>query len=104
MTWVDGAPLIVLEQNDSGIYPIAIWEIFCSLNVKICCSAALCHLVDLLIPYVEGKVGLKGSLKAVIYATCCCLQQHDAYPDLCISIQLEIHNVFNYGTVFSTEL
>lgn len=86
MTWVDEAPLIVLEYSEPGIYPIAIWKIFCSLNVKICCSAVLSQLVDLLIPYVQYKVGLKGSLKAVIHATCCCLQQHGAFPDLCISI------------------
>ena len=56
MTWVDEAPLIVLEYNEPGIYPIAIWKIFCSLNVKICCSAVLSQLVDLLIPYVQYKV------------------------------------------------
>ena len=56
MTWVDEAPLIVLEYNEPGIYPIAIWEIFCCLNVKIYCSAVLSQLVDLLIPYVQYKV------------------------------------------------
>ena len=68
------------------MHPIAVGEVFRCLISRICCSAVRPRLVDILIPYGQVGVGVKGGLEAAIHATCCCLHHYGSDPDLCLLI------------------
>ena len=92
--WLAGAPLTALKKKDLGVCSIAVGEVFRCLTSRICCSSVCSRLVDLLIPYGQVGVAVKGGLEATIHNTCCCLQQHDDNPDLCL-LKLDMRNAFN---------
>ena len=76
------------------MHPIAVGEVLCRLTSQIRCSAVRPRLVDILIPYGQVGVGVKGGLEAAIHATCCCFHHYSSDPDLCLLI-LGMHNAFN---------
>ena len=92
--WLAGAPLTVLRKKDSGVRPIAVGEVLRRLTSRICCSAVRPRLVDILIPYGQVGVGVKGGLEAAIHATRCCLHHYGSDPDLCL-LKLDMRNAFN---------
>ena len=92
--WLAGAPLTALRKKDSGVRPIAVGEVLRRLTSRICCSAVRPRLVDILLPYGQVGVGVKGGLEAAIHATRCCLHHYGSNPDLCL-LKLDMRNAFN---------
>ena len=88
------SPLTALRKKDSGVRPIAVGEVLRHLTSRICCSAVRPRLVDILLPYGQVGVGVKGGLEAAIHATRCCLHHYGSNPDLCL-LKLDMRNAFN---------
>ena len=92
--WLAGAPSTALRKKDSGVRSIAVGEVVRRLTSRICCSAVRPRLVDILLPYGQVGVGVKGGQEAAIHATCCCLHHYVSNPDLCL-LKLDMRNAFN---------
>lgn len=95
MPWLSGAQLTSLnKKNATGYRPIAVGDTFRCLASRLCCSAVLPRVSDLLLPYGQVGVGTKGGLEAAIHLSRLLIERHQHNTQMCI-LKLDFSNAFN---------
>ena len=60
--WLCGAPLTTLKKKSGGFRPIAVGETIRRLASRVCCLSVRPRLEELLLPYGQVRVGIRGGL------------------------------------------
>ena len=92
--WLAGAPLTALRKEKGGFRPIAVGDVFRRLASRLCCAAAKSRLPDLLLPYGQVGVGVKGGLEAASHSVRAAIHDHGHREDLCC-FKVDMLNAFN---------
>ncbi len=93
--WLCGAPLLALiKPNDNGFRPIAVGETLRRLASKLCCLIVKSKLPDVLIPFGQVGVGIKGGLEAAIHMSRALLHEFGSLDDHCL-LKVDFKNAFN---------
>ena len=85
--WFCGAPLTALLKKQGGIRPIAVGEVLRRLVSRLCCSHVKSSLPNVLLPYNQIGVGIRGGLEAGIHALAGIVDHCGSNPDLCCLIK-----------------
>ena len=66
--WLIGAPVEALRKMSGGVRSITIGEVLRRLVSRVRCSAIKSRLPDVLLPYGQVGVGVKGGLEAAVHS------------------------------------
>ena len=92
--WLVGAPLTALKKPAGGLRPVAVGEVLRRLVSRLACSAVRHRLPDLLLPYGQVGVGIRGSLEAAVHSLRSFLEDHGGNEELCL-LKIDMKNAFN---------
>ena len=92
--WLVGAPLTALRKKSGSFRPIAVGETLRRLASRLCCAAARPRLRDILLPYGQVGVGVKGGLEAAVHTTRSFISSYSAEENFCC-LKVDMTNAFN---------
>ena len=92
--WLVGAPLTALKKPAGGLRPVAVGEVLRRLVSRLACSAVRHRLPDLLLPYGQVGVGIRGGLEAAVHSLRSFLEDHGGNEELCL-LKIDMKNAFN---------
>ena len=92
--WLCGAPLTALKKKSGGFGPIAVGETIRRLASRLCCLSVRPRLEELLLPYGQVGVGIRGGLEVAVHTVSSFIDTHSAEENLCC-LKVNITNAFN---------
>ena len=92
--WLSGAPLTALNKKSGGICLFAIGEVIRRLVSGICCTAVKARLQEVILPYGQFGVGVRGGLEAAIRTLKSYITTNSLRKNLCC-FKIDMRIAFN---------